>query len=497
MHARISTLIFLLALILVFMFGPAPARATQITVNTFEGIDASEIPGAGLGVDPNGAVGTKQYMEWVNPVYQAFDKSGNPVTPVTAGDTPWRQNNMPDCYGAGGNVQLNFDHLASRWVIGRRQGAGTYFYCIAVSNTDDVAASGFKWYTYELPMNSVLGQNAHGHTFYPDYPKIGTWQDGYYVALDMLDPDASFAIVGVVACAFDRTTMLTGGTMRPPQCFRDLSSPEQVILSHSLEPADIDGTTAPIPGLPEFFASLENPATGQNSANVVNKWTFKVNWTNPSQSSFTGPVTYKVLPYTQGCFTPTNPINTICVPEPSSAQTKNYIDSVGDRLMQRLSFRRFTGSSPYESWLIATTVQVGSGIETQTGIRFWEFRDNGQGKTGTISFPDGNYRFMPSAAQDKAANMAVGYSISGVNLHPSIAVSYLNLRTAGGPTEQLLWSGLADEENSYHWGVYTSMTIDPTDDCTFWYVNEYYDTTQVSSPTWQTRISNFKLPSCQ
>jgi hypothetical protein len=156
----------------------------QVTVTTFEGIDASEYSGAKLGVDPNGAVGTKQYLEWTDHVYQGFDKVTGAAVYASGpvqGDTPWRSNNMPDCYGGNGNVEILFDHLASRWIIGRRQGAGTYFYCIAVSNTDDLTSPTFKWFTYELPLNSILGQNNNTPpvTYFPDYPKLGTWADGY------------------------------------------------------------------------------------------------------------------------------------------------------------------------------------------------------------------------------------------------------------------------------------------------------------------------------
>ena len=115
-----------------------------------------------------------------------------------------------------------------------------------------------------------------------------------------------------------------------------------------------------------------------------------------------------------------------------------------------------------------------------------------------MTFNDSTYRFMPSIAQDKTANMAVGYSTSSTTIHPSIAASYLNLQRIGPPTEIPIWSGTGDEENSYHWGVYSSMTVDPTDDCTFWYVNEYFGNNQTGHQVdWQTRIANFKLPGCQ
>ncbi|HLW87427.1 MAG TPA: hypothetical protein VKR57_02975 [Terriglobales bacterium] len=488
-------------LVLLLLTGLASA---QVTVTTFEGIDASNYASAGLSIDPNGAVGTKQFTEWTNAVYWAFDKvTGAPTTAAPIlGDTPWRNSNMPDCYGPAGNVELLFDHLASRWIIGRRQvqNGPTYFYCIAVSNTDDMTSPSFAWYTYELPLHSILGQKqGDGKTYYPDYPKIGTWIDGYYVTIDIEDPD-NFAEVGVIACAFDRTTMLTGGTMRTPQCFKDQPNSTQAFRGHSLEPADIEGTVAPPSGEPEYFVSIQNPAIGQSVSNNLNEWIFHVNWTTPTLSTFTiPPITLNITPYTPGCFNINNVIQTVCVPEPSSSQTGILIDSVGDRLMQRLAYRRFnSGANKYQSWLVSHAIQTGSAPLSQTGIRWYEARDNGTFNTGTIGTNnDGIYRFMPSIAQDKAGNMAAGYSASSPSLHPSIAMAYLNLQNRTLPTEIPLWGGTADEENSYHWGVYTSMTIDPVDDCTFWYVNEYFDANQVGSEVnWQTRISHFALPNC-
>ena len=477
----------------------------QVSVTTFDGIDASQFTGATLGVDPNGSVGTVQYMEWADHVYQGFNKSTHalvyPSGPVQ-GDTPWRDNNMPDCYGGNGNVQLNFDRMAKRWVIGRRQiqttgNAKSYFYCIAVSNTDDLTAGNFMWYTYELALDPVLGLNQAGATYFPDYPKIGTWADGYYVSIDVEDPSNGFNEVGIVACAFDRTTMLTGGTMRTPQCVEYPGPPNEraVFLAHSLEPADIDGTTAPPVGAPEYFVSLENPSAGQTTANFVNAWVFHVDWSNPANSTFTTPPMHINVPsYTQGCLDLSNEYDTLCVPEPSSAQTGVFIDSVGDRLMQRLAYRRFPA---YQSWLVSGAVQVGSAPLSKTGIRWYEYRDKGASNSGTISYKDSNYRFMPSIAQDKAANMAVGYSVSGATVHPSIAASYLNLQSHTAPTEITLLAGSGDEENSYHWGVYSSMTVDPTDDCTFWYVNEEFPANQIGSQViWHTAISYFKLPGC-
>ena len=496
----------LLAIPLSAQVAPPSCSNGTINVCTLEGIDASQIQGVGANVDPNGAVGTSQYLEWADPVYQGYSKTF-PYTAVWSapvdGSTPWRYHGLPNCVGSSGNVVVNFDKLAQRFVIGRRQsnvnnGVETYEYCIAISASSQLSSS-MTWYPYGFDLSGVLGKNAEGHYYYPDYPRISTWPDAYYVSIDVEDPDQGYPEVGVIVCAFDRTNMLINGTVRSPICFQNPQTfTDTLFYAHSLLPADADGTVAPPKGMIEAFASLENPVTGMTS-NTLNLWEFHVNWNTPTASTFTGPTPITVPTYTQGCYNPQLPTNTVCVPEPSTPETNNYIDSVGDRLMQRLSFRSTGGTKPAFSYVFSTTVQadLGGGTGSQTAVEWYDFTAAGLKHSGIINPGDANYRFMPSAAQDKVGNLAVGYSASGYNLHPAIDASYLNLNQNTAPTEINLFSGTADEENTFHWGVYTSMTVDPVDDCTFWYVNEYFDTTQFTTPTWQTRISNFKLPNCK
>jgi hypothetical protein len=470
---------------------------SQVTVNSFEGIDAASVSGASSNTGPNGAAGTKQYLEWVNPVYQAYDKKT--FAPVYAspvqGDQPWRSAGMSDCYGnSRGDVVVLFDRLASRWVIGRSQGRSNYFYCIAVSNTDDLTASTFAWRTYELSLNSLLGQNSNGHTYFPDYSRFATWTDGYYISIDLEDPDNAFAEVGTLVCAFDRTNMLQGKAARAPQCFRYPTNPSGLFLGHSLLPADFEGTILPPNGTPEYYVSIENPAGTSTTSTTLNFWQLHVDWGTPANTTFTGPLALPYNPYTPGCYNATKPSQTVCVPEPSTSSTKNHIDSIGDRLMHRFAYRDFAN---YQSYVVTQTVMVGPG--KRTGILWYEFRaGGGLISSGLINPADKNYRFVPSAAQDKNGDLAIGYSVSGNGLHPSIRASYLNLPSASSPTEIKIFAGSADEENSQRWAGYTSMTIDPVDDCTFWYVNQYFTVNQTgSSVTWQTRISNFTIPTCQ
>jgi len=475
------------------------------TVTSFEGIDASQLTTRRLDVDPNGAVGTLHFMEWVNTYYQAYGKST--FAPVWAtpqnGTQPWHQHNMPNCYNVAGDGIITFDRVADRWVIAVRSSSnGNYYYCLAVSNTGNLTSNTFAWSTYQFLLNPILGTNAFGHVYFPDWPRLGTWADAYYVTFNLLDPDHKFKEIGVVACALDRLNIIKGLNPRAPQCFSDpnpIPSTGSVYLSHSLIPADLEGTTAPPAGRDEFMVSIQNPLVDgfTTTSSSLNLWDFHVDWGTPSNSRFSRS-SLSVAPYTPGCYNPTNVLNALCVPEPAinPATGAHYrIDSVGDRIMPRLAYRNFV---TYESFLFSFTVQVAAASK-QTGIRWFELRGSGiphVARTGRIDPDNSLFRFLPGIAQDRVGNVAVGYSVSSATTHPGIKAAWWPLGSTT-PTEILIQNGSGDEENSWHWGDYTSMTVDPIDNCTFWYVNQYLASNQTeTSINWKTRIGNFKISTC-
>lgn len=477
----------------------APAQ----TVNSFDGIAASQLARPGFLVDANGAVGTKQYMEYSSIYFQAFDKiTFAPVWPNPQQiNTPFLNNGLNDCSNITGDGYIIFDRMASRWVLSAHTGTqNNYFYCIAVSNTDDLTAGNLTWLTYEIPLNGFLGSNSQGNVYFPDWPKLGAWPDAYYLGIDLNDINQNFREVGVLACALDRSTMLTGGVPRPPQCFKSPNPTlTTVYLGHSLIPVDVDGTTPPPAGRHGYFVSIQNPPIDQvtTTSNTINLWDFHVDWATPANTTFTQS-SISVAAYEPGCYETTDPVQTVCVPEPSTASTGQHIDSVGDRLMPRLAYRNF---GAYESFLFSHTVQEGTGLNGQTGIRWYELRGSGAptvSRYGNISPDNTTYRFMSSLAQDQNANAAVGYSVSSGSLHPGISASSWSLANNTLPLEFSILNGVADEENTWHWGSYTAISVDPVDGCTFWYPNEYFPVNQIglNNTTWVTRIANFRLPSC-
>jgi len=480
------------------------------TVTTFEGIDASQLARPENDIDPNGAVGTKQYLEWTNVYFQAYDKVTHaPVWPSPkVGTSPWTQNGQSMCSSIAGDGYVTFDRLALRWVIGGHNSPGingTYYYCVAVSSTDDLAATNFKWYTYAFPLNSTLGKNSSGHTYFPDWPKIGTWTDSYYLTFDMLDVDNHYQPIGAAVCAMDRSNMLINASARTMKCLTDPDNPPTSgrYLSHSLIPADVESTTAPPAARAEFLVSIQNPPIDgvTTTSAAINLWEFSMNWANPASATLTN-TTLHVPSYTPGCYNLTNVGYTWCVPEPMAGPTggKHKIDSVGDRIMPRFAYRKFGG---YESYLFSHTIRTGTNATNQqVGIRWYELRvPSGSSiptlhQQNTIKIDTSTFRFMPSIAQDKEGNAAVGYDFSSATLHPGIRASWWNLPNSSTSTEFTLYNGAGDQGDSTIYGDYSSMTVDPVDGCTFWYVSEYFVNNQISTLNWHTRISNFKVPGC-
>jgi hypothetical protein len=481
----------------------ATADVTVSPVTSFDGMveDPANIE---QDIDPNGAVGTVQFMEYVNTEFQAYDKhTFAPVwlTPQPIG-TPW--NAIPEC--AGTSIQLdtviNFDRLASRWVIAAKATRPNHYYlCIAVSNTDDLSSPTLTWHAYFSDLSPYLTNPTTGMVYFPDWPKLGIWPDAYYFSMDMQDLSNSNAEVGIAVCALDRTNMLLGNTMSHPQCFNETSPLSNgLYLGHSLIPAEVDGATPPPPGRDEFLVSIQNPTNdgSTTTSTTINLWDFHVDWTNPANTTFTLAATPTVTTYTPGCYDfAGKPALTNCVPEPPGNQ---HIDSVGDRLMPRFAYRNF---GAYESFLISHTVQTGLDFThnpLQTGIRWYELRGSGVPavhQSGTINPDNSLFRFLPSIAQDKDGNAAVGYSVSNSFTNPGMDFSYWSLATNNAPTEVTILEGAGEEitplSGNGQWGTYSSMTVDPADDCTFWYVNEYWPT----NSAWATRIANFKIPGCQ
>ena len=417
--------------------------------------------------DPNLAVGATQIVQWVNESFAVFDKStGALLKGPVAGNTLFAALGGGCATNNDGDPIAQYDKIANRWVLTQFSVSTTpYLQCVAVSSTSDATGT---FYLYAF---------SYGTTQFNDYPKLGVWRDAYYITFNIFNNGQTFA--GSKLCAYNRTAMLAG-TAATQQCFQ-LSSSYGGVL-----PADLDGAAnLPASGTPEPFINF-----GSNSLNV---WRFAVNWTTPANSTLTGPLNVPVTAFTQACNGGT------CIQQPG---TSNRLDSLGDRLMYRFAYRRNTTASSAETAVVNHSVKVSGNNQNQVvGIRWYQLGNLTSGTPTVLQqatySPDSTSRWMGSIAEDKAGNIAVGYSASSSSKYPSVYYTGRLASDALGTLESegSLKAGSGSQTGNLHrWGDYSALAIDPSNDCTFYYTNEYEKAS--GSFNWSTWIGSFSFPGC-
>ncbi|PYU00462.1 MAG: hypothetical protein DMG38_08310 [Acidobacteria bacterium] len=411
--------------------------------------------------DPNASVGSTQVVETVNDSYQVFNKStgASQLGPVSIGNLWVGFGGICETGNLSDPVVL-FDKAAGRWVIAIVAFDSLFSNnaeCIAVSTSSDATGS---FNRYALSFGSDLN----------DYTKMSVWPDAYYLSANIFPYGGAF--VGPAACALDRTAMLSGSTATA-QCFL-LGTNDASLL-----PSDLDGATAPPSGSPNFFLEL-------GTSTSLNLYKFHVDFANSSNTTLTGPVNISVPSYTDAC----GGSGGTCIPQRGTSQ---QLDTLGERLMFRLAYRNFGN---HESLVATHSIASGS----STAVRWYEIRSPNATpavyQSGTFA-PDASSRWMPSIAMDKAGDIALGYSVSSSTLYPSIAYTGHVPGDALGTmdAETTILTGLGSQTGGLsRWGDYTSMAIDPADDCTFWYDNQYQPAN--GSFNWTTRLASFSFPSC-
>lgn len=448
----------------------APAAAAPAALTSWDGLTNRD---GAVPPDTEGDVGPHDYVQWVNTSFAIWAKNGTLRYGPAEGNTLWT--------GFGGVCETNnqgdpvvvYDRTADRWVFTQFGFAGTgssgpYYMCMAVSTTGDPTGS---YYRYAFQVNTGSGD-------FPDYPKVGVWPDGYYVTTNNFSGN-SFAGAGVYA--FDRTKMLAGDTSASFVGYQLAGQYEGLL------PASVTGPTPPPTGAAGYFGAVDTSST-TSTANTFQIWRLHPDFATPASSTLTGPVDLAVAPYTWWfCGSPTP---TGCIAQPGTHRT---LDPLADRLMFRLQYRNF---GDHETLIASHTVNVGS---DRAGVRWYEIRSPGGTPTvaqqGTFAPADSISRWMGSAAMDANGDIALGYSASAASTtYPSVLYTG---RLAGDPPgtmtlgEGALATGAGSQTGISRWGDYSAMSIDPSDDLTFWYTQEYYSAT--SSSGWSTRIGSFRL----
>jgi hypothetical protein len=367
-----------------------------------------------------------------------------------------------------GDAVVRYDQLAKRWlyvlpifVRPPDDPKGPYSMCYAVSKGPDPLGPYYR-YEFKRPL-------------FPDYPRPAIWPDGYYVPTSVGD-----TVIEKQACVADRSKMLQG-----------LPATEQCVVIDGVNfllNADIDGQALPPDGAPNIMMAAGGTQLKEHfEDDGLYVYKMHVDWVDPSKTSVSPARKISVAPYHYLC----NGQLTKCVSQPG---TDIRLDAQGDKLMQRLVYRRI-GRHEWIAGLHSVDTKGDGG-----GVRWYEFkldkhREAQLYQQGTYA-PGGFYRWMPSIGIDRKGDIGIGYSFGG---NPDYAGQRFAARSAKDPKgvltfkETVLAEGHAAQTNTLRWEDYATTTMDPSDDCTFWYVGDYIKSVGTS---YSTRIGGFRLPGC-
>ncbi|MCB2208182.1 MAG: PKD domain-containing protein [Bacteroidetes bacterium] len=401
--------------------------------------------------DTQGDVSLDHYFQMVNNGFRIWDKSGNSVYGPADNITLW--NGFPGPWSGtnDGDPVVLYDEYADRWIASQFSlpyGAnnGPYYELVAVSATSDPTG---VWYRYAFEFDKM-----------PDYPKLGVWHDAYYLTINQFE---SGSWHGGGVCMLDREAMLAGDPDAEMLLF-DIGSGYG-----SMMPADADGAILPPEDSPSYLVSL-----GPGSLRLLEAHT---DWDNTSNATVEIIDVMSVMAYSN---------SDISISQPGTGQK---LDALEDRLMFRLQYRNF---EDYQVMVTNHSVNVGSG---RAGVRWYELRNYGEGweiyQQGTYAPDDGNSRWMGSVAMNAYGVLMAGYSVSSSSTYPSIRFSGQSADNSGSGEfdipETSIFEGTKSQTGVNRWGDYAMMSIDPSDDKTFWYTTQYSN----GGWNWRTRIASF------
>jgi hypothetical protein len=434
-------------------------RAVQVPVNVAGQAYTFVAP-----ADPSGAVGPSHFVQAIN------DGSGTRVTiynkngTFNAGPFILDSLGLGECATGGGDPVVLYDRLANRWLLSEFADFPSPHLCVYVSTSGDPLGTYWR-YDFTAPV-------------FPDYPKYAVWPNAYYATSNEDSP---------AIYAFDRTQMLAGGVAT----FQRFEAPSLAAFPfQALTPADLDGNTAPPGGSPGIFMRHRDDEAHNISPNgavdFLEIWTLAPNFVTPLSSIFSGPTNIAVTSFdSELCgFSSFS-----CFPQPSGL---NPLDPLREVIMYRLQYRNF---GTHEALIGNFTVDTNGA--NRGGIRWFELRRTGGGgwtvyQQGTYS-PDAVNRWMGGIAMDGSGNILLTYSVSSASVFPGLRFTGRAAADALGTmttAETTIMAGTGSN-SSVRWGDYHMLTVDPSDDCTFWFTGGYSPTTQ-----WATRIASLKFDGC-
>ncbi|MFB9067280.1 proprotein convertase P-domain-containing protein [Pseudofulvimonas gallinarii] len=418
--------------------------------------------------DTVGVVGPNHYLQAINgssgTQVRIYDKN----TGEQVANFMMQSLGSAQCASGLGDPITLYDQFADRWLISEFSNSGNRM-CVYVSQSNDPVSGG--WYAYNFQAPS-----------FPDYPKYGVWPTAYFVGTNE-------STLGLYA--FDRVKMLAG----QPATFIRLSTTKLSGFGFQMiQPADADGAQQPPTGAPGIFARHRDTEahgpTGFLSEDFLELFFFQPDFTTPANSTLTGPVQISIAEIDSD-LCGLSSFN--CFPQPG---TSTALDPLREVVMHRLQYRNF---GTHEALIGTLVTDVGT---NHGGKRWFELRRTG-GLAGSWALhqegtyaPDALNRFMGSISMDRTGNIALGYGTNNGTAPNYPSLRYTG-RLAGDPLgtmpqgENTIATGAASN-SSNRFGDYSSMNVDPVDDCTFWYTHQYNPT----NGQWQTRIASFKFDAC-
>jgi len=410
----------------------SPGKAPSLTFNA---ATSGSTP-----TDPTAAVGPNHFVNAWNSSFRIWDKAGNPLTAAASLGTILN--------GNAGDPIVFYDRYADRFVI-------TEFYSngfgMAVCQGPDPVNDGWYLYLFDTDV-------------FPDYPKFSVWSDGYYITANK---NSGTAGTSEVVFAAERDAMLTGDPTAQMIGF-PLTN---IVTSGFYSPLgfNCNGPTLPPAGNAPIVYMQDDVWSGV-STDHLKIWSINVNWSSPASSTISSPQIINTAPF-DGLFDGGSFSN---LPQPSGGD----IDALQATIMYMAQYRRFSG---YNSVVFNFVVDL-DGADNHAGIRWYELRQASDGapwtifQEGTYAQPDGHSAFSGNMCMDANGNIALAYTTVSSSQYPSLRYTG---RFASDPsgvmtmTEQVIGNGNASDPAT-RYGDYSQMTIDPTDDATFWSIGEYF-----------------------
>ncbi len=478
-------------------FSPTVVQSSTANKPLFSAAPGLSFEGLGLGTagytvlgappDTTLAVGPNHVVQWVNSHLAIYNKAGSPLLPApgfVTGNTLWSGFGGVCETTNRGDPLVAYDKIADRWIFSQfafNVTAGNpsppFLQCFAVSQGPDPAG----------PYNRY----AYSFTNLNDYAKIGVWPDAYYVTHNAFAMPAG-TNVGVDICAYDRAAMIAG-TAAISLCVPT----DFYALGGSFLPADLEGNTAlPPAGAANYMLRFRTGTTGTGRA--LRLMHFKViNFTpgsltfNDGQGGALGTNIDMPILNLPAC----NGTAGACIPQLGTA---TLLDTLGDRLMYRLGYRNRGGVASLQ--VTVSGDPDGAGAQG-SALRWFEIRNPSAAaptlyQNATFN-PNTTNRWMGSIAMDKNGNMALGYSASDATIPPGIRITgrlRSELRNQMQAETVIQNGGGSQTGTLTRWGDYSTMRVDPADDCTFWFTTEYLGASGTFN--WRTRIASYKFSNC-